>query len=463
MKTTRLLFVFSVFSSFCFSCSNDTSDPADISGEVRLKALLPDTQATKIGDSWSGTEHIGVYMTESNGFTPFDEVLNRKFGVTAGAGSTMRPVEGEMPFYPEDGRNVNFTAYYPYTSAVSNNIYSINLADNTVSDHDLLYAAPTQSYNRLQTEPVQLTFSHQLSKLILKLKIEKKNGAGETIVTDPEADWSAAITRSTQAEFDLATGQLKDISVLKALPMSVEGAIAESIILPGQQGKVVITYDGHSYEWKTAGNNFVAGVQYTYTITLKVQSAEVPDPVNVKLESTIKDWNKVSGEIELDGEEAETDFPDDETSYASNLDLANFQLTGSAYHSFVSISEKEYRALKLGSTSALGKCNSGVVGADKTTLYFYAVSWTGKTGTLKISVNNGGKIDGKSSVTINPVGNAGATGGGSTGAIYAITVANSDYYQYTLSGLTENSTLSFETLLSSPNDPRAIIFGVNVK
>lgn len=462
MKTTRLLFVLSVFSLCSLSCSTDSDDPTDILGKVHLKALLPDTGATRIGDSWDGTEHIGVYMTESDSFIGVDEVANRKFSVTAGSGSMLQPVEGEMPSYPDDGRNVNFTAYYPYTSAVSNNIYPINLADNTVSDHDLLYAATTESYNRLQTNAVPLMFSHQLSKLILKLKIEKNNGAGETTVIDPEADWSAAITRSTKAGFDLATGQLRDISVSKALPMVQNETAVESIILPGQEGKVIITYDGRPYEWKTGGNKFEAGVQYTYTITLKTPATETPEPVNVKLESTIKDWNKVSGEIELEETESDSDLPDDESVYISNLDFSNFELGTSTYHSFVSISEKEYAAIKMGSGTKIGSCKSGIVGASKKQLSFYAIAWTGAKGTLKISVNNGGKIDGKSSVTINPIGNAGATGGGSTGAVYTIAVADTDYYQYSLSDLTENSTLSFETL-SGTNDPRSIIFGVNVK
>lgn len=455
----RLMPLLTLFSCCFFSCSNNSTDEINTPGKVYLKAVLADAKSTKIGDSWMGTEHVGVYMTEAANFIEVDEVANRKFSVSAGSGGVLQPVEGEMPYYPSDGTDVKFTAYYPYRADIANNIYPIDLADATVPDHDLLYASTTESYNQQYTDAVSLIFTHQLSKLILKLKIEEGNSKGETTVFAPKAEWSASIVRSTKAQFDLATGQFGNLSDSRALPMMQTEAAAESLILPGQEGKVMITYDGRSYEWKTAGNKFDAGVQYTYTITLKTQAA---DPVEVKLESTIKEWEKVDGEVVLEEDNTSANLPEDEASYESNLNLPSFQLDASTYHAFVSISDKKYDAIKMGSSSKVGSCKSGVINKSGKQLAFYAIGWNGMAGALKISLNNGGKIDGKASVTIYPKGNAGATGSGTTNATYTVSVTNADYYQFALTELTDNSTLTFETV-SGANDPRAILFGVNVK
>ncbi|MEG0994212.1 MAG: fimbrillin family protein [Bacteroidales bacterium] len=453
MKTVKLLKGFFLLSLTTLSCSqeNNTLFPSD--GHVTLKAVLNENEITKVGDAWEGTEHVGVYMTGADDFTVVDDISNKEFLVSPGAGNILTAVDA--PFaYPADGREVKFIAYYPYSKSVTNLLYKINLADTGVSDHDLLYAKTSDAYNQAMAEAVPLLFIHQLSKLILNVKIQSVNNSGETI-TQAATGWSAFITRHATADFDLATGDLLNIGTVTTLPMSPIQSVAESIILPGSEGKVIIRHEESEYEWNTENIAFKSGVQYTYTITL----TDASERVSVKLESTIKGWDNEVHDIELEEKTDESDTPGASGEYAGNLDLSAFTRGASAYLSTVTISGTKYPAIKLGSTGNFGNCESQPIGAGSSSLAFYAVSWSDKTGALKISVKNGGKINGKSSITVKPLGNAGAAG---ASADYVMTVAPADYYQFGLTDVTAATTLTFETI-DDGGDKRAIFFGVNVQ
>lgn len=83
--------------------------------------------------------------------------------------------------------------------------------------------------------------------------------------------------------------------------------------------------------------------------------------------------------------------------------------------------------LKLGTGSKVGDATLHVA-AGTTKLGFYAVAWKNKIATVKFSV------DGTEVTTVSPAANVGATGN----APYALTLADSDYYEVTLpSGATD--------------------------
>lgn len=451
MKTVRFLKVIFLLSLAAVSCSKENNVQYP-DGHVKLKAILNGNEITKIGDAWDGSEHVGIYMTEAGDFAIVDDISNKEFLVSAGVGNILTAVDAPLA-YPADGRDIKFIAYYPYRKSVTDHIYKIDLADSNVADHDLLYARTTETYNQTTADAVPLLFAHQLSRLILNVKVQSVNNSGE-MLTQPATGWSASITRHVTAGFNLTTGSLLNSGEATELPLVPVESVAEAIILPGSEGKVMIRHEQSEYEWNTEDIAFESGVQYTYTITLKPAS----DRVTVKLESTIKDWDKEAHEIDLVGKEEEPETPEPTDDYAGNLDLSRFTLSTSAYSSKVSISGTKYPAIKLGSSSNLANCESQPIGAGRSSLAFYAVSWSEKTGTLKISVKNGGKINDNSYVTIKPHANSGATGTSD----YIMTVTPDDYYQFDLTEVTAATTLVFETI-DGGNDKRAIFFGVNVQ
>ena len=118
----------------------------------------------------------------------------------------------------------------------------------------------------------------------------------------------------------------------------------------------------------------------------------------------------------------------------------------------VNINGTTYDCLKLGTSSAVGKYTSNAVNeSGNLTLSFYAVGWNGKTSKLNVY------LDGKKiGDTITLTSNSGAA----NNTPYTITPSDStDYYTLSLTGVTESSTITFETISGAP---RAIIFGVQL-
>lgn len=144
--------------------------------------------------------------------------------------------------------------------------------------------------------------------------------------------------------------------------------------------------------------------------------------------------------------------------YTSNVGLPSDDNSPDAsYIHSVSIDGEEYPALKLGTSSKAGTYTTPALAMQgDLTLGMYAMAWKGRECELTITVNNGGSIDGQSSVTISPESNTGVA----DDPPYVVTVDPAqDYYEFDLSGVTSATTLTFSTVQSAP---RCIVFGLNV-
>ncbi|MGL4293134.1 MAG: fimbrillin family protein [Bacteroidales bacterium] len=461
----KILFLFSAIISVLifYSCSDEERATKVDGSAVRLKAFFESAPLTRIGNAWSGTEHIGLFMIEADQFVPVDGIENKEYRVSAGDGNLLTPVEEEV-FYPKDGRSVRFVAYYPYRSDLISAVYPVDLTDDTVADHDLLYAKNDESYNRDQAEAVSLRFVHQMVKLILNIQVERDQQV------EPVVDWSASVHRYTKASFNLATGELSAGTDSLGIALPVKDGTGAMIILPGSHGKIVIVHEEKAYEWNTEGIDFKSGTQYTYKITLKPTDIGVIDPVQVQLVSSIQDWDKINEEITLPETEEEkkpTENPDEETGgevtpvYESNVDLATVTAVSSTsvYQEEVVIENNNYPALKLGSTGKLGKTSQIKLGNGKTQLRFYAFAWNGQKSKLKISISSGATFDGKSYQTLDLQGNSGMNGI----SPYKIQSPQTGFYEYSLTGVTDTTTITLETLGTTGFDNRAVIFGINVE
>lgn len=115
--------------------------------------------------------------------------------------------------------------------------------------------------------------------------------------------------------------------------------------------------------------------------------------------------------------------------------------------------------LKLGKSKGSGFFTTEAVGVtgDKK-LSFYAAAWKGTTVTIYVRVNNGGSV---SPASAELTANDGATGN----APYTITFSDdTDYYTFDLTGLTENSTLTFSTSadFNTEGSSRAVLAGIQI-
>lgn len=147
--------------------------------------------------------------------------------------------------------------------------------------------------------------------------------------------------------------------------------------------------------------------------------------------------------------------------YTSNVSLPTSDNTNSAYYrAKILVDGSEFSGLKLGTVLKAGTYTTATLPlTGNVNLSFYAVGQKNMKGSVKITVNNGGTIEGGASKTFKVQGNYGATGN----SPYTITFVDSDFFAVDLQGVTAATTLTIETLKDSEFDGRAILTGINVK
>lgn len=181
----------------------------------------------------------------------------------------------------------------------------------------------------------------------------------------------------------------------------------------------------------------VSGTIYMNLVAVSIEILEMPEPEEPE--------NPENPEQPLTG-------------FSSNVDITSTDAGGSKYYTEKATvnGEKEINVLKLGTSSAIGKYTTKALPlTGDMTLSMYAVGWNGRSSKLTVTVNNGGTINGASSVTIQPKANTGAA----NNTPYTLTVTDSDYYTFDLVGVTESTTLTFSTVSGAT---RVLVFGVNV-
>ncbi len=165
---------------FCFtaamalglvSCSSDL-EPVDGRGDGDLVSFVSARSYRASGTQWAANDRIGVYMytsgtdVENAGLTGAS--ANVAYVTAAGDGHF---VAASTPLrYPSDGSKVDFIAYYPYTSTVTNGVVAVNIANQSKPETiDLLYANNLKGLDKTAGTGT-LAFSHQLAQVVLELQ-----------------------------------------------------------------------------------------------------------------------------------------------------------------------------------------------------------------------------------------------------------------------------------------------------
>lgn len=265
---------------------------SSINGQIKTKAA---------DNSWNANDAIGVFMKTGTGLT---NVLSaNKVYLTLGDGEFKPSNVEQTIYYPEDGKTVDFIAYYPFNQSLSGNNYAVNVsAQSNQAAIDLLYANNAVGLSKSSTN-ANLVFSHQLSKV----EFTVKNGTG---VADLNGLSVSMTDLKTNADFDLATGNITPQSqkgaILTKTGVKNGATVAEAILIPttDETGiKVVFTLGVKTFTWALpAGTKFEKGKKYSYEIELKGEGT-VPVGTAAFIKASIINWNDVpSGSYSLDQE-----------------------------------------------------------------------------------------------------------------------------------------------------------------
>ena len=300
MKISNLLYMGALSTLALMSCTNndDNSEWYGSEGIVFTTAI----QSRVSGNTWNANDEVGIYMMNAGSGIEAATAQNKKY--IAQTNGTLTAAPGNGIYLPESG-NVDFIAYYPYTTSVSGNKLAVNVSDQSnPAAIDLIYSNGTKGVAATTSTTIKLGFTHQLTKVTLNVTkdetIETLNGLGVNIKGV-----------STEGEFNLADGTLtatagtnnKDV----AMYIDAQGttATATAIILPTaastDQTSLNLTFNlnGQSFTHTISDASiFEKGTNVSFNAKLSINNGK---PVVTVGNATINNWTgKPSGDINVD-------------------------------------------------------------------------------------------------------------------------------------------------------------------
>lgn len=281
----------------CTPNADDNSEWNDGSQPVSFKSQIQGVKTRAVNNAWNeeGSDQVGVFVKQNGAF---GDAVNKHYYVSA-EGNLSTASAGDAIYYPENGDKVDFVAYYPYVTNLTNNAYAVDVTDQSSQPAiDLLYSINATNKDKTVTTPVQLTFKHQLAKIVLNI-------TKDATIPTLEGLKVAVTGTKTKGAFALLNGVLTpdDGSVQNiAAKVSNAGTLAETIILPvnGLSGATItFTIGDKTKTWNIPeGQNYVAGSQYTYPVTIKETGGQISVSFG---DASIDDWTPVvGGDIDID-------------------------------------------------------------------------------------------------------------------------------------------------------------------
>ncbi|WP_418894918.1 fimbrillin family protein [Limibacterium fermenti] len=290
MKSNKI-FSLLLLGAVAFGSCNSEDEPLinPLSGEnqVKFQASIGASVTTRAaGTTWNAGDAIGVYALNAGQKLPdgvYDSKSNIKYTTPTEAEQGVFTAATEGITFPETG-NLDFIAYYPYRESLANNVYAIDVADQSKpAAIDLLFS--NNAVN--QSEPaVALQFKHQLAMLVLNVS------AGDG-VTSLDGLTVSIEGLKTDGTFNLADGSITTGTTVKTITPVVAAsgktATVAAILVPGQDlkdTKISFKVGGQTYEWTPDAQAVETGKKYTYpSIQLSTTGVTVVQP-----SATIVDW-----------------------------------------------------------------------------------------------------------------------------------------------------------------------------
>lgn len=284
-------------SMFMVSCTNDDTTVLNNDRTVRFTSGATATPGgTRVaidadGNSlWDAGDPVGIYMVGRGTTDVVDGNANMKYTAARAGASTAFNAADASIYYPlNEAAPVDFIAYHPYSAAVTDFAYPIDLSRQTPQTAiDLMTARADkggEGYTKADGSAntvVDLTFSHRLAKLVMN--VTKDASVPGTII-------GVEITgMNTRAKFDLkGTDGLTDAGTPASIfPCTVTaGEKYEAILLPVDAltagHTVTFTTDANEvYTWAISKDiaKLEAGKIYTYDVNVTKYAVTASGSIN---------------------------------------------------------------------------------------------------------------------------------------------------------------------------------------
>lgn len=273
--------------------NSDLNEPVSVSFSSQISRV--------IGTNWQMNDEVGISATDGSGV----DYVNVKY-LSDTSGNFSVPEEGE-PICYKNQNAMSFTAYYPYSSTVSENLITGNTLDNNKKCNFLWSKVENVEYST--TPSVNFTFNHSMAELRIELTYPAGNNVdayknvtvkglkheGTFNITNGET----TVTATDAADWDIAMNQ-------------TDGKLSYSgVFFPQKVSDLKLVMNGLEFNLVKREVEFVKGNYYTINATI---NADGSVKVSMKISgATIEDYN--------DGGEANIAF----VSTGENLDDCNYE------------------------------------------------------------------------------------------------------------------------------------------
>ena len=322
MKATKIISACAVLVALA-SCSNDhelsqqSAENTPISIQANVGGITTRAAGNIQGTQFEAGEKIGIFLKE-----------HLETGETSIISYT-QPLEGEVQtsganaaisittqYYPSNGHGVDCLAIYPKQNEgndIKNGMttFSVKTDQSGAANYkasDLMFAY-TENTKKSAKQPIKLTFSHLLSKIIVEVCVDEEDGSvDKSVLEDVYVDLQSVnntigITVSDMSQSKGSTTPTTDGSVELLSNVSNETTIVmgkpgvstddtktnevAAIIVPQTIAKtksfIKVRLNDGSNDYATytynvtaeSGLSFATGTSYKYTITLKSSGISV--------------------------------------------------------------------------------------------------------------------------------------------------------------------------------------------
>lgn len=305
MKNNLFYSILVILSAGIFSgCSDDEKAETIITPAV-IQGTVYTFDVDESGVQWENNQMIGVSMLKANSTEIIMPYHNIKHKATVYPVGYFSPVStDEVLYYPEDGSKVDIVAYYPYKDNLKDDLYPLNIADQTVADNfSFVYANNSKGLNRDNKKTMM-----ELRPVVAELNVELE--AGDGVKDEYLANATIKLTGlPTKANFNLLTGSIQNITNVqdillpayeesqgngasgRILPSTDTDGYYVEIVLPGMGGR---TEKISLASWLS---EIKSGIRYIGVVKVSLDKIEF---VSMD-EEPIKDWEEDDNVIQGNG------------------------------------------------------------------------------------------------------------------------------------------------------------------
>ncbi|MCD8080746.1 MAG: fimbrillin family protein [Bacteroides sp.] len=294
MKLRKCLYAgMALWSFWLVGCASDDAttgpDPSvdpDEKVAIHVSAGFVTTRAAD--DHWDTLDSIGISMFQPSNREVIDGSFNREY-ITPGGNGTFTPANSATTIYfPQDGSQVAFKAYYPYWPALSadNMDYPVSVTNQSNLPRIDLMTSEHVSGTSRSTPNVVLRFHHRLSKLVFNIKFEEEYftlEGGSLMIKGMKTQGSYELYEDVLTVDQSSTA---DISV--PLTVASDSLTGRAIVLPREAADgidfVITTSTGEVFTARMDDDlDLESGYRYIFTIYLRKTGVST-------IRTTIEDW-----------------------------------------------------------------------------------------------------------------------------------------------------------------------------